>query len=459
MEPLPLPPPLPVPQPPPAPSTYRFSKTGLLLAVLLIVGCVMFVLRMQEAHREEENSSARRNVTLELLARYAVGVKGLMDMGGQKMEPALVQAVMKDVNTLAKHDTDALRVLILKSWMNGEKPADAAVNELVSKHPGLAEDALLLQGLQTGEGTKDTALVKKLRQHHGWFADLARTSTLPAEDPVRQAVMQQGIGTAAVLLGVSSLGLLMAVGGLVLFILGIVRWRAGKLRLDLPQRSGGDGGVMIEGFALYLALFLCLPGLVRDLPLHLPPWAPYAGATLALLSGLLWPRLRGMPRASWRGSLGLHRGTGFLREVGAGLVGWLAALPLLVVGIIAASWIAKLTGDLPSHPIVDVFAGDGWAKFGAVMLAVVWAPVSEELMFRGLLFPGLSAWLRWLPGALMSAFVFAVIHPQGWAGVPAIMALAMTFSTLRQWRQSVIAPMTAHALNNGLMCTMMMLLF
>jgi membrane protease YdiL (CAAX protease family) len=93
-----------------------------------------------------------------------------------------------------------------------------------------------------------------------------------------------------------------------------------------------------------------------------------------------------------------------------------------------------------------------------VFLAVIWAPVSEELMFRGLLFPGLSAWLRWVIGILTSAFIFAVIHPQGWAGVPAIMALAAGFSLLRMWRQSLIAPMTAHALNNGLVCLMVLLL-
>ena len=80
-------------------------------------------------------------------------------------------------------------------------------------------------------------------------------------------------------------------------------------------------------------------------------------------------------------------------------------------------------------------------------------------MFRGLLFPGLAAWWRWLPGALLSAFVFAVIHPQGWAGVPSIMALACTFSFLRLWRKSLIAPMTAHALNNGMMCMAMILMW
>jgi membrane protease YdiL (CAAX protease family) len=216
---------------------------------------------------------------------------------------------------------------------------------------------------------------------------------------------------------------------------------------------------LVEGFAIYLGLFLFLPSLQRALPFHLPRWTVYLAMLVALIVGMCWPLLRGMRGKCWRESMGLHGGQGMLREMGAGMLGWLAALPLIVLGMIAASWITKLTGQFPSHPIVEVFAGDGWAKFGAIMLAVVWAPVSEELMFRGLLFPGLTAWLRWVPGMLVSAFVFAVIHPQGWAGVPAIMALAAAFSLLRMWRQSLIAPMTAHALNNGLMCAMMLLLW
>ncbi|MCP5560109.1 MAG: CPBP family intramembrane metalloprotease [Verrucomicrobiaceae bacterium] len=166
-----------------------------------------------------------------------------------------------------------------------------------------------------------------------------------------------------------------------------------------------------------------------------------------------------MTRTLWSDSLGLHLGAGVLSEAGAGLLGWLAGLPLMILGMIAASWIIKYTGEYPSHPIIEVFAGNGWAKLGAVVLAVVWAPISEEIMFRGLLFPGLSAWLRWLLGALSGAFIFAVIHPQGWAGVPAIMALAGVFSLLRMWRQSLIAPMTAHALNNGIMCAMMLMMW
>jgi len=40
-----------------------------------------------------------------------------------------------------------------------------------------------------------------------------------------------------------------------------------------------------------------------------------------------------------------------------------------------------------------------------------------------------------------------------------VVANAAAFSLLRLWRQSLIAPMTAHALNNSLMCAMLLLLW
>jgi membrane protease YdiL (CAAX protease family) len=451
-----LPPPLPAPEPESV--RYRFSKTGVVLAVVVIAACAWFVLRMNAQHQRDATPLVKPNQVLELLARYAVGLKGLLESTGQK-DAGLAATVMRDVKTVARGEADELRTLLVKGWLNDTWPAEAELNALAAKNEDLRQDVAALGQLKATQGKAAEDVWRPFLKRHGWIAKMARAQAGGANDPARQEIVQQAIGTTLVLIGGTSLGMLAAVGGLVLMILAIVRWRSGRLRLTLERRDGGHGGVLMEGFALYLALFLFLPPLVRELPLSLPRWSGYVVAMLSLIVGMGWPLLRGMRGQCWRESMGLHGGQGLLREMGAGILGWLAALPLIVAGMIAASWITKMTGQFPSHPIVEVFAGDGWAKFGAIMLAVVWAPVSEELMFRGLLFPGLSAWLRWVPGMLVSAFVFAVIHPQGWAGVPAIMALAAAFSLLRMWRQSLIAPMTAHALNNGLMCAMMLLLW
>jgi membrane protease YdiL (CAAX protease family) len=440
-------------QPPPLPQAmnYRFSKFGLVLALIAIAACAVFVVRMNDGGRGDESAAVRPNRILELMARYVVGAKALMQMTGQ-WNADLSGVMMKDIHMHSRTDEDALRVLILKGWMMEVWPAEADLAALEAKNEALKTDVGMLGRLKAAEVSLEDDEWKKLKQRHGWMADLARAQLQEANNPARQALVQQSMGTSMVLIGFAMLGILAALGGTVLAILCIQRWRSGKC-------SREHGGVLIEGFAIYLTLFLFLPWLLRFLPVQIPRWAAYGPAMVALALGMMWPMLRGMKRSFWRETLGLHRGEGLFKEMGAGVLGWLASLPLLVLGMIAATWISKLTGNLPTHPIIEVFAGNGWAKLGAVVLAVVWAPVSEEVMFRGLLFPGLSAWLRWLMGILLAAFVFAVIHPQGWAGVPAIMALAGTFSLLRMWRQSLIAPMTAHALNNGIMCAMMILIF
>jgi membrane protease YdiL (CAAX protease family) len=449
---------LPPPLPQPAFSTCRYSKTGFVLAVLVIAACAVFVVGRQTEHRTEREAGVRPNRMLELMARYAVGVKGLLLSAGQP-NAEVTKAMQEDMGQFARTDEDALRLLILKGWLADAWPVAADLDALAAKDTALRADVAELNELKATQGQKDDNEWKAFKRRHGWIADLARAQAQTEDADARKVVVQQGMGTAMVLMGFSFLGMIAAVAGLVVMIMGIRRWRAGKLHLTLALRSRVQGGVLVEGFAIYLALFLFLPWLLRLLPVQLPGWAAYGPAMAALILGAVWPLQRGMQRLQWREALGLHVGQGVWKEMWAGVQGWMAALPLLVAGMIAASWIMKFTGEFPSHPIVDVFAGDGWAKFGAVMLAVVWAPVSEEMMFRGLLFPGLSAWMRWLLGLLMSAFVFAVIHPQGWAGVPAIMALAGTFSLLRMWRHSLIAPMTAHALNNGIMCLMMLLLW
>jgi membrane protease YdiL (CAAX protease family) len=57
--------------------------------------------------------------------------------------------------------------------------------------------------------------------------------------------------------------------------------------------------------------------------------------------------------------------------------------------------------------------------------------------------------VSWIASGILSALLFAMIHPQGWLGAPAIGMIGFTLSALREWRGSLIASMSAHALNNA----------
>lgn len=82
-------------------------------------------------------------------------------------------------------------------------------------------------------------------------------------------------------------------------------------------------------------------------------------------------------------------------------------------------------------------------------LACIWAPIVEETFFRGVLFGYLRRRLHWSLAGISTAFLFAVIHPQGWIAVPVLATIGFTLSAIREWRGSIIASMAAHSLNNG----------
>ena len=56
-------------------------------------------------------------------------------------------------------------------------------------------------------------------------------------------------------------------------------------------------------------------------------------------------------------------------------------------------------------------------------------------------------------GRIAATNAISDIYAMG--GTP-IMALALAFSLLRMWRQSLISPVTAHALNNGILCVLLL---
>jgi len=188
------------------------------------------------------------------------------------------------------------------------------------------------------------------------------------------------------------------------------------------------------------------------------------------LLALLWPVYRGMPWSELRRELGLTTGAGIVRETAWGVVAWCMAIPMVLVGIVISlilGWL--LGGDISSarHPLQE---GLRSSSAGGIVIwylvAAVVAPLLEEIVFRGGLYRGLRGGTSGLPlpvsmvvSALLSSLVFAAIHPQGILFVPILGALAMSFCLVRELRGSLVAPMVGHALNNGLIVTLNLVLF
>jgi membrane protease YdiL (CAAX protease family) len=63
-----------------------------------------------------------------------------------------------------------------------------------------------------------------------------------------------------------------------------------------------------------------------------------------------------------------------------------------------------------------------------------------------------------LISAVAVSFLFAVIHPQGLLAVPMLMALALAFALMREWRDTLLPPMIAHGINNAVATTLLFVL-
>jgi membrane protease YdiL (CAAX protease family) len=112
----------------------------------------------------------------------------------------------------------------------------------------------------------------------------------------------------------------------------------------------------------------------------------------------------------------------------------------------------------PTHPVEGFLANpDAWILFQVFFAACVAAPIVEETFYRGVLYRHLreatGAWgfgLSLLVSALVNGFLFAVVHPQGFLAVPALMSLAIGFTLGREWRGSLASNIVAHGIHNGL---------
>jgi membrane protease YdiL (CAAX protease family) len=91
-----------------------------------------------------------------------------------------------------------------------------------------------------------------------------------------------------------------------------------------------------------------------------------------------------------------------------------------------------------------------WLDRGALgATAIVVAPLAEEMLFRGILYPAIKN--RGYPGVAMwvSAFLFALMHANLMIFLP-LLALAVILTLLYERTNNLMAPIAAHSLFNAL---------
>jgi ABC-2 type transport system permease protein len=84
-----------------------------------------------------------------------------------------------------------------------------------------------------------------------------------------------------------------------------------------------------------------------------------------------------------------------------------------------------------------------------LLLTVVAAPLCEEFIFRGLIFGGLRRSMALGPAMLMSAALFAIVHPP--ASMLPVFVLGLGTAWVYERTRSLLGPMLLHAMYNAIM--------
>ena len=399
--------------------------------------------------------------------------------GGMTIDAASMSQIASQVEMAAHTPLDKVRGAMALAELREPKDGLRMLDRIAAKDidsDALAGDIALVRTLLVdGPEALDEASVERLIEHHGWFARLAMTRGKGADDPERRQLLAGGalvVGVAGLVLVLVVIGVL---GGLGCAITAIVLTMQGKLkRRFLPPAPGGS--VYLEMAGVLIACFLAMK-LVLPLILHLagvteaqPAITVSLAVQWSLVLVLLWPLVRGVGMTRWRMDLGLHAGRGFFTEVGAGVFMYLAGLPLLglAVGLSLVLMLLKqvvsqaLFGEdaaPPTNPLLDLLTSASPGQIALfASLAIVWAPLVEETVFRGALYRHLRSRVGVASAVGLSALVFGLMHGYELLMLGPVISLGIVFALMREWRSSLIPSITAHALHNATVTLVLIML-
>ena len=108
---------------------------------------------------------------------------------------------------------------------------------------------------------------------------------------------------------------------------------------------------------------------------------------------------------------------------------------------------------MPKHAPIDDFFRTARDAYVLSLFGVFFAPLFEEVFFRGFVYPVLARRIRMIPAIVITALCFAVIHASqlkySWGPVLVIFLVGIALTTVRAVKKSVAATVLMHMAYNG----------
>ncbi len=155
-------------------------------------------------------------------------------------------------------------------------------------------------------------------------------------------------------------------------------------------------------------------------------------------------------------ALGFRRG-GNGRALLCGAVSFVFFLPLVHGADQVWPFVYELFGGAwEEQEVITMFASlQGMELVQAILLAVLVAPLLEELLFRGFLQPLLVQNLSDRGGIVLTSLLFALLH--GWSAFLPIFVLSLVIGGVMLRTQRIAAAWLVHALNNAITIAVLVL--
>jgi hypothetical protein len=261
---------------------------------------------------------------------------------------------------------------------------------------------------------------------------------------------------AAPVMTLAALGLGPALVGL--FVLMFTR------RFVRPHAPLGGRVPLVPGWIAFVAgqLGFGLVGSLVALVIHGLTGVSVLVASVPIVIAALWSAgyVQGAPLAAALGAAGERLGvTGSWRSAPIAIAAGVCTLPLIALGPLVFASLAGDSSSIWSNPYFDVVLEGGlpaWRKMA--LEAGVWAPIFEEIAFRGVLFAALRSRLPFAQAALATSLAFAVAHPYDLVGALVVAWISLVMCWLYERTGSLVACMAAHSAYNLFQLSLMLTL-
>ncbi len=150
----------------------------------------------------------------------------------------------------------------------------------------------------------------------------------------------------------------------------------------------------------------------------------------------------------------------FIRNVFYGIVGYLAAIPVLITTLVVVITVMNILKYVPEkQPVVELFLKEkdpAFLTYTSIFAAVA-GPVIEEIFFRAFMYSAVKKYIGVLWATILTAAIFAGLHTNVVGFLP-ILILGILLAYLYEKTGTLVSSITVHVMHNLSMVYFVLLL-